>query len=64
MHEKQCHKVVENNPGVSDHGLSITLYTVSHMVQMNVLGDECVCVGAKNLKKAQFWTLECAGIFF
>jgi hypothetical protein len=27
--------VVENNPGASDHGLSITtLHDISHMVQM------------------------------
>jgi hypothetical protein len=31
LHEKQCHKVVENNPGVSDHGLSITsLHGIAH----------------------------------
>jgi hypothetical protein len=38
MHGEHCYNMVENNPGASDHGLSITLYMVPHMVQMTRVG--------------------------
>jgi hypothetical protein len=41
LHEQHCHTVVENNPGVCDHGLSIlrVLSAWYHkMVQMTRVG--------------------------